>query len=351
MRHADWADFGVPNLPIAGLGVGCLKLSDLQAKAATGDTNAQVALGIAYRDGRGVGRRLCRSRVVISKAAEKNDAAALDNLAWMCEHGLGTRCSLSRAVRYYRASAELGHAQAQWNWDGCTPAPTGESRSRGGRSLVPPGRGERAPQTQYELGLAYLQGMGVAADDAQASAVSPICWAGNGQAALAVGWMYCLGRSLAADEQEARAWFAKAAHPHSHRTPTLWSGSTCAKGPPLPANLFASMCRMSRRGGIFGGGLRGDGRSVSWEEGRPIRTKKTFRQSPGRRHRLGRPHRRRRQVGVALGAGNVSRRFAGVSPGYRPDDGLARRRASPAAGHHHGSARIVGRPHARRDRL
>jgi predicted amidohydrolase len=74
-------------------------LPDLKARASSGDPNAQVSLGIAYRDGKGVARNYADALAWFRKAAEKNDAAALDNVGWMYEHGLGTAPTSGRNQR------------------------------------------------------------------------------------------------------------------------------------------------------------------------------------------------------------------------------------------------------------
>jgi len=141
-------------------------VADLKVRAASGDPNAQVNPGIAYRDGHGVARDYPEAVAWFRKAAEKNDAAALDNLGWMYEHGLGTTADLARAARYYRASADKGHAQGQWNL-GRMYAETAwghydnTEAARWYRRSADAGHVE----AQYRLGLAYLQGMGVAADN------------------------------------------------------------------------------------------------------------------------------------------------------------------------------------------
>ena len=90
-------------------------ISDLKSRAAGGDANAQVRMGIDYRDGKGVARDNAEALKWFHKGAEKGDAAALDNLGWMVEHGLGTAKDFRAAAKYYRAAANKGHAQAEWN--------------------------------------------------------------------------------------------------------------------------------------------------------------------------------------------------------------------------------------------
>jgi len=201
---------------LAFLFIGSVAVADLptlKAQASSGLPAAQVGLGIAYRDGKGVARDYAQALAWFRKAAEKDDAAALDNLGWMYEHGFGATADLAAASRYYRASADKGHAQGQWNL-GRMYAETAWGRYDNAEAARWYRRAADAGHAwaQYRLGLAYLQGMGVAADNGQAHQ-----WflksadQGNAGGMLALGTMYCLGSGVERSGDQARAWFAKAA--------------------------------------------------------------------------------------------------------------------------------------------
>ncbi len=51
---------------------------DLTARAAQGDTHAQVALAVRYRDGEGVSRDYAKAMHWAHLAADRGDAAAMD---------------------------------------------------------------------------------------------------------------------------------------------------------------------------------------------------------------------------------------------------------------------------------
>jgi TPR repeat protein len=210
------------SLLLVVLSIGSVSVADmptLKAQATSGLPNAQVSLGIAYRDGKGVARDYAEALAWFRKAAEKDDAAALDNLGWMYEHGFGTSTDLAAAARYYRASADKGHAQGQWNL-GRMYAETAWGRydnaeaARWYRHAADAGHA----WAQYRLGLAYLQGMGVAADKAQARQwFMKAASQGNAEAMLALGTMCCLGSGMDRSDEQARTWFAKAAGQHEER--------------------------------------------------------------------------------------------------------------------------------------
>ena len=208
-------------LAILSLGsVSVADVPDLKIRAASGDPNAQISLGIAYRDGKGVTCDYVEALAWFRKAAKKKgNAAALDNLGWMYEHGFGTTADIPVAAKYYRASADKGHSQGQWNL-GRMYAETSWGQydnaeaARWYRRAAEGGHGE----AQYRLGLASLQGMGVPADDARACQwFRKAAELGNFDATLALGTMYCLGRGVEISEEQARVWFTKATHSHDSR--------------------------------------------------------------------------------------------------------------------------------------
>ena len=213
-------------------------LADLKSKAASGDINSQVTLGIAYRDGKGVERDYAAAVALFRKAAEKNDPAGLDNLGWMSEHGLGMD-NLPQAVKYYQAAADKGYPQAQWNlgrmyagdyWGHLDIAEAARWYRRAAEG------GQR--DAQYQLGVACLQGTGVAADDGEAFRwFRQSAQQGHLEATLALGWMYAMGRGVAASEKEARTWFAKAARPGSHRAADALEWLDLRKKPPAAGHF------------------------------------------------------------------------------------------------------------------
>jgi TPR repeat protein len=215
-------------------------LPDLKARASSGDPNAQVSLGIAYRDGKGVARNYADALAWFRKAAEKNDAAALDNLGWMYEHGLGTAVDFPAAAKYYRASADKGHSQGQWNL-GRMYAETSlghfdnTEAAHWYRRAADAGHGE----AQYRLGLAHLQGMGVPADNVRARQ-----WflksadQGNVAGILAMGNMCSLGYGTDQSEEQAHAWFTKAVRPGDSRAADALEWLDLRKKPPV-AGRFA----------------------------------------------------------------------------------------------------------------
>lgn len=214
-------------------------VATLKTRAAGGDANAQISLGIAYRDGKGVAQDNAEALAWFRKAAEKNDAAAFDNLGWMYEHGLGTAADLPKAARYYRDSADRGHAQGQWNL-GRMYAETSwgkyDNAEAARRYRLAADGGHR--EAQYRLGLAYLQGMEVPTDAAAACQwFRKTADQGHVSAELALGTMYCLGRGVAQSEEQARTWFAKAVRPGDSRGADALEWLDVRKKPAIPGQF------------------------------------------------------------------------------------------------------------------
>lgn len=71
-----------------------------------------VALGEKYENGESVGRSYGRARMLYCQAAEKGDAEAAFNLAWMYLNGRGVRRDDAIAAAWLRRAAKGGIAQA-----------------------------------------------------------------------------------------------------------------------------------------------------------------------------------------------------------------------------------------------
>jgi TPR repeat protein len=152
-------------------------IAALKARAETGDTQAQVRLGVAYASGDGVMANDTEAVEWFRKAAEKGDAAGEYSLGEMYLSGRGVPANLAEGVKWIRRSAEAGDARGQFNF-----------------------------------AAMYSQGQGVPKDDNEAAK-----WmrkaADQGLAAgqFGVGSMYAHGRGVPQSAAEAVKWYRKAA--------------------------------------------------------------------------------------------------------------------------------------------
>jgi TPR repeat protein len=151
-------------------------IATLKARAETGDTKAQVRLGVAYATGDGVTANETEAVQWFRKAAEKGDAAGEYSLGEMYLTGRGVDTNLAEGVKWTRRAAEDGDARGQFN-----------------------------------LAAMYAQGQGVPQDNNEAAK-----WmrkaADQGLAAgeFGLGSMYAHGKGVSQNAAEAVKWYRKA---------------------------------------------------------------------------------------------------------------------------------------------
>jgi TPR repeat protein len=149
----------------------------LRKAAEQGHADAQYYIGQAYRDGdMGLARDPAEAREWYSKSASQGNVNALNNLAAMCELGLGGPRDDGAALNYFRQAAEKGDADAQHN-----------------------------------LGIMYRQGHGTQPDNAEAYRwFLKAAQQGDPKGQSQVGVHLANGWGVDKNEQEAARWFAKA---------------------------------------------------------------------------------------------------------------------------------------------
>jgi uncharacterized protein len=91
------------------------EINQLQAKAQTGDSTAQLDLGKAYEDGNGVPQSDKQASKWYRAAAEQGNAAAQNNLGLMFRVGHGVEQDKLEAVNWYRKAARQGDPGGAFN--------------------------------------------------------------------------------------------------------------------------------------------------------------------------------------------------------------------------------------------
>src|ERR1041385_5141691 len=89
------------------------KIEELTRRAENGDTNAQFRLGFLYD--RGANVDFAKALHWYTKAADRGDHAAQNNLAAMYANGRGIPKDEARAAMWYLRAASEGYAPAQNN--------------------------------------------------------------------------------------------------------------------------------------------------------------------------------------------------------------------------------------------
>ena len=146
-------------------------ISELKRRAAQGDPQAELALGMRYRDGRGVPRDYAEAMRWYRRSADRENAGGMDNVGFMYLMGWGVPQNVNIAAAYFKAGAAGNDAQAMFN-----------------------------------LGECYFSGRGLEQDYARAiEAWQRAADRKNHNAAWRLAMLYAAGEGLARDVKKARA--------------------------------------------------------------------------------------------------------------------------------------------------
>lgn len=89
-------------------------VTEMEARARHGDTEAAVALALIYVEGRGVKQDLAKALKWYRRAAEDGDAVAQVQLGGFYYRGQGVAQNSAEAVRWWLKAAEQGDARTQF---------------------------------------------------------------------------------------------------------------------------------------------------------------------------------------------------------------------------------------------
>lgn len=210
-RESQNLNFAVPATSLA------MALSDARTQSGIlvfpPNAEAQLRLGLAYRQGHGVPKDEVQAAAWIRKAAEH--LAAQTQLGEAYYFGLGVPQDYIQAVAWYRKAAERGHPAAQ-NYLGFL---YGEGQGVP-QDYVQAASWYRKAAEQGEalaqdtLGSAYANGQGVPKDYVQAAAwYRKAAEQGEIAAQIHLGFAYSNGQGLPKDYAESYFWIALAAEP------------------------------------------------------------------------------------------------------------------------------------------
>ena len=140
-------------------------LTDLERRAASGDRDAQTALGTLYETGDGVALDPARAAALYREAAAGHPGAQI-NLATMYLDGAGVPRDPAAAVQWLRRAADRGNALAQLTLGMIYE--TGDPPVKANPALAARRYRQAATQglmpAQYRLGRLYEAGRGVPRD-------------------------------------------------------------------------------------------------------------------------------------------------------------------------------------------
>lgn len=131
----------------------------LTTKAEAGDAAAQIALGLAYDQGKGIEQDRRKAAEWFGKAAAQGVAEAQFNLGTMYDLGVGVKKDAAKAVEFFAKAAEQGMADAQFNLANMYEQGRGTERDLGKAITWYDKAGVQGmTRAQYNLGLLYAKG-------------------------------------------------------------------------------------------------------------------------------------------------------------------------------------------------
>lgn len=187
-------------------------LAKLKDEAAKGNAEAVFKVGVAYDEGKDVGKDLVEAAKWYRKAADQGYVPATYNLAAMYANGDGVEVDFTQAIRLYKQAADKGYGMAMYNLGCMSEDGRGVEKSfsdaikwyrdAANKGIAP---------AMYNLGVMCSEGRGVKKDDAEA-----IKWwveAADRKYVSAMhnlGAIYRLGKGVPKNYVEAYKWLSLA---------------------------------------------------------------------------------------------------------------------------------------------
>ena len=214
------------------------EFAELQKKATTGDAQAQLNLGMMYRDGVGVPKDTAKAAEWYQKAAAQGEAKAQFHLGVRYGLGDGLQKDAAKAAEWYQKAAAQGEARAQYNLGSMHDRGEGVPQDAA-KALVwyQKAAAQGQVNAQFNLGLMYNRGEGVPKDAAKAAQwFQKAAEQGYAKAQFYLGLRYGLGDGLPKNAAKAVEWYQKAAVQGDAQAQTLL-GTMYGEGDGVPKDI------------------------------------------------------------------------------------------------------------------
>ncbi|MGI9241834.1 MAG: C39 family peptidase [Verrucomicrobiales bacterium] len=192
---------------------------ELARAAEDGDPEAELALGMRYRDGEGVARDYQIAIKWYRRCADRGNADGMDNVGFMHLRGWGVPENFDVAAAYFKSAARMNHSQALFNLGNCYFS--GQGVERDYPQAI--GAWERAAagghrHSIWRLATLLAAGEGIGKDRARAKQLCESI-AGRGD----VNGMLLLGElcSVQGEQDQAKEWWSRAAEAGSIQAKAL----------------------------------------------------------------------------------------------------------------------------------
>jgi TPR repeat protein len=186
--------------------------------AGQGHEDSQMALGLIYEVGErlpgGVPADEAHASRFYALAAERGNAQAMSNLAWLYFSGRGVGKDEVRAAALWKQAAGQGHAAAQDLVGVMYITGQGHTARDPVQALAwfRKSADQGNPEGQYHVGAAYREGMGVPRDHVEANRwLGKSADAGYAPAQFAMSLAYAEGLGVAVDPRASLEWLKKSA--------------------------------------------------------------------------------------------------------------------------------------------
>ena len=185
------------------------EIDHLQKLADSGDPDAQISLGMRYRDGLGVERDYVEALRYYRRCADGGNAAGMDNVGFMYLRGWGVPENFHIAAGYFKASAARGHAQGMFNLGNCYFSGQGVEQNYSKAIASWEQAAARGNQhASWKLAMLHAPGEGTPKDQDKASELcATIAGAGHVEAMLLMGELL----AVRGKPEAAARWWQKAA--------------------------------------------------------------------------------------------------------------------------------------------
>ncbi|HSK46232.1 MAG TPA: tetratricopeptide repeat protein [Candidatus Binatia bacterium] len=221
---------------------GSTSISPLVQRAESGDAQAQVELGRAYEDGKGVAQDDERAVQWFRKSADQGNAQAQNALGVMYSLGRGVQRDKEEAVRWYKKAAKQGLAEgiynvaiSYYNGEGveenialaCTwmmvAQRRGDTQAAEAMKHISEQLNNRIDRSKFDLAVLYEKGEEIPQDLGAAVALyletarldhRQSIFASSAQYKLCQ--LYAAGKGVQQDYAEARAWCKKSELPFAY---------------------------------------------------------------------------------------------------------------------------------------
>jgi TPR repeat protein len=183
------------------------KISQEIGQAKKGNVDAQYSLGVRYLKGDGVEKNPSKAVEWIRKAAEQDHAGAQYQLGVVYRDGVGVSKSESEAIKWLRLASSWGISKAQRDLDALL-----RKQLLASEDAFTANPELSDAESQFALGLMYVDGQGVDKDPATAAQwFLKAAHQDHLEAQYRLGEMYQNGIGVESNTREAKMWLSKAA--------------------------------------------------------------------------------------------------------------------------------------------